>query len=86
LSSIVPQAPAPKPDLIPADDTVGVTVVLLQCHYKDKEFVRVGYYVNNDYTEEALRENPPPKPEFDKLLRSILADKPRVTRFMIPWD
>ncbi len=52
----------------------------------DKEFVRVGYYVNNEYLDEELKETPPLKPQFDKLHRSILADKPRVTRFTVPWD
>lgn len=80
------KAPAPNPTLIPDTDILGVTVVLLTCSYMDKEFVRVGYYVNNEYLEEELKENPPLKPQFDKLHRSILADKPRVTRFTVPWD
>lgn len=33
-----------------------------------------------------MRENPPPKPQFDKMTRNILASKPRVTRFKINWD
>lgn len=33
-----------------------------------------------------MRENPPPKPLFDKMTRNILASKPRVTRFKINWD
>ena len=54
---------------IPSNDLIGVTVVLLTCSYLNKEFVRVGYYVNNDYTEEELRENPPEKPIIDKIQR-----------------
>jgi histone chaperone ASF1 len=57
-----------------------VTVVLLSCLYNDKEFVRVGYYVNNEYTDEQLRENPPEQVLVDQLQRNILADKPKVTR------
>ena len=34
-----------------------------------KEFVRVGYYVNNDYTDPELRENPPEIPQFDKVCK-----------------
>ena len=37
------------------------------CSYLGKEFVRVGYYVNNDYTDPELRENPPEIPQFDKV-------------------
>lgn len=67
-------------------DAVGVTIVLLTCSYRGQEFVRVGYFINNDYTDPELKENPPAKPLFDKLTRNILASKPRVTRFKINWD
>lgn len=65
---------------------MGVTVVLITCGYRGQEFVRVGYYVNNEYEEEELRTNPPALPIIEKLQRNILADKPRVTRFPIKWD
>ena len=63
-----------------------MTVILLTCSYDDREFVRVGYYVNNEYMDEALAEDPPAKPVIDKVRRNILAEKPRVTRFAIKWD
>ncbi|KAJ3183225.1 Histone chaperone asf1 [Gaertneriomyces sp. JEL0708] len=85
-SKFILEAPAPDPRKIPAEDVVGVTVILLMCSYREKEFVRVGYYVNNDYLDEELRKEPPKAPILEKLQRSILADKPRVTRFSIPWD
>lgn len=80
------QANAPDPLKIPVADAVGVTVVLLTCSYRGKEFVRVGYYVNNEYTDAELKENPPPVPQFDKLQRNILATDPRITKFKIDWD
>jgi histone chaperone ASF1 len=52
--------------------------MLLSCSYNEKEFIRVGYYVNNDYVDEELRENPPAQPDMSKIQRSILAEKPRV--------
>ena len=81
---------------------------MVTCSYREKEFLRVGYYVNNEYefgdgaengngivqgnmgTEgqegEIAIEREIPKPlDFDKVVRTILADKPRVTRFQIPW-
>lgn len=61
------QAKSPDPSQIPDEDLVGVTVVLLTCSYKDREFVRVGYYVNNEYTEEEMRENPPARPVIEKV-------------------
>eukprot|EP01113_Clastostelium_recurvatum_P000595 TRINITY_DN10277_c0_g1_i1.p1 TRINITY_DN10277_c0_g1~~TRINITY_DN10277_c0_g1_i1.p1 ORF type:complete len:227 (-),score=47.96 TRINITY_DN10277_c0_g1_i1:60-740(-) len=73
---------------IPKDDILGVTVVLLQCLYRGKQFLRVGYYVQNEYAEAypELRLEPPTTVEVDKVMRHILAEKPRVTRFPIPWD
>ena len=53
------QAEPPKPDLIPQTDIVGVTVILLTCSFKGKEFIRIGYYVNTDYGDPEMRENPP---------------------------
>ncbi|XP_077550524.1 histone chaperone asf1 [Haemaphysalis longicornis] len=80
------QADPPDPSKIPVQDAVGVTVVLLTCSYRSKEFIRVGYYVNNEYTDPELKENPPSTPQFDRLQRNILATNPRVTRFKIDWD
>lgn len=80
------QADPPDPSKIPVADAVGVTVVLLTCSYRSQEFIRVGYYVNNDYVDPELRENQPAIPQFDKLQRNILATSPRVTRFKIDWD
>ena len=51
---------------------------------RGQEFIRVGYYVNNDYGDPELRETQPPSaPQFDKLQRNILATNPRVTRFKV---
>ncbi|KAJ2540418.1 Histone chaperone asf1 [Coemansia sp. RSA 1933] len=79
-------ADAPQIDRIPKEDLVGVTVILLTCSYKDKEFERIGYYVDNAYVDEELQQSPPEVPLLDKVYRNILADKPRVTRFPINWD
>lgn len=54
-----------------------------------QEFVRIGYYVHTEYDSEDLRileegQRPDP-PLLDRLSRSILSDKPRVTRFNIKW-
>ncbi|XP_066991180.1 histone chaperone asf1 [Anabrus simplex] len=81
------QADPPDPSKIPVADVIGVTVVLLTCSYRGQEFIRVGYYVNNDYVDPELKENQPPTaPQFDKLQRNILATSPRVTRFKVDWD
>ncbi|KAJ0424197.1 histone chaperone [Aspergillus carlsbadensis] len=79
---------ADPPDLrrIPTSEILGVTVILLTCSYDGREFVRVGYYVNNEYDSEELTADPPAKPIIERIRRNILAEKPRVTRFAIKWD
>lgn len=106
---IVFQAEPPDPRRIPPHDLLGVTVILLSCFYRDREFIRVGYYVNsecacqhpNDYHSrfhvpshtpcvprydcQELNEAPPEHPLYERIIRNILADKPRVTRYQIDW-
>lgn len=77
------QADPPHTSKIREEDIIGVTVLLLTCSYLGQEFVRVGYYVNNDYGDEQLREEPPQKVLIDTVQRNILSDKPRVTKFPI---
>ena len=78
-------ADPPKPDLIPKEEIVGVTVCIITCSYHSREFVRIGYFVNNEYQEAELREEPPQEPDLAKLHRNILHSAPRVTRFKINW-
>ena len=85
MNSFEFEAEAPSPEKIPAEDLLGVTVILLTASYKDAEFIRVGYYVNNEYESEEMRENPPEEVQLDKVQREVLASKPRVTRFNINW-
>ncbi|KAJ7954181.1 Histone chaperone ASF1B [Quillaja saponaria] len=80
------EADPPDPSKIRDEDIIGVTVLLLTCSYLGQEFIRVGYYVNNDYDDEQLREEPPPKVLIDRVQRNILADKPRVTKFPINFN
>lgn len=60
------QADPPDFSKIPPDDVVGVTIILLTCSYRNQEFLRVGYYVNNEYEDEELRIEPPPQPQIEK--------------------
>lgn len=80
------EADPPDPTKIQEGDIIGVTVLLLTCSYMGQEFVRVGYYVNNDYDDEQLREEPPSKVLIDRIQRNILTDKPRVTKFPINFN
>ncbi|KAN0041858.1 hypothetical protein ACTFIV_004408 [Dictyostelium citrinum] len=76
----------PDANKIPKDDLLGVTVVFLICAYKGEDFIRVGYYVNNDYFEQELKDNPPETPDLSKIQRNVMDDKPVVTGFPIQWN
>ena len=60
--------------------------MLITANFKGQEFVRIGYYVNNEYDDPELKDSPPAEPNFSKLTRIIAADQPRVTKFKINWE
>merc|ERR1711920_1082787 len=81
------KAAPPDTSLIPRDELVGASAILLKCSYKNQEFIRVGYFVNIDFSDDDERYrfdtsvDHLPNPEL--LVRNILADEPRITRFPI---
>ncbi len=77
---------APDINQIPETEVLGVTAIILCCSYNNQEFFRCGYYLNNIYDNEEMNLNPPEKVNKDHIVRSLLADKPRITRFDIDWD
>lgn len=85
VNKFIFEADPPDTKRIPDAEILGVTVILLTCAYDSREFVRVGYYVNNEYDSEELNADPPAKPLLDRVRRNVLAEKPRVTRFAIKW-
>ena len=58
VNKFVLQADAPDHTKLATEDLLGVTVVLVTCSYREREFCRVGYYVNNEYHDP----NAPPPP------------------------
>lgn len=86
VNKFIFEADAPDTKRIPDAEILGVTVVLLTCAYDGREFVRVGYYINNEYDTAELNADPPAKPIIERIRRNVLAERPRVTRFAIKWD
>jgi len=90
LNKFIFQANPPDPAKIPQGDLLGVTVILLQCAYKGNEFVRIGFYVSNEYddptADPAATTEKPAVVDHNKITRNILTSKPRVTKFQIDWD
>ena len=77
---------APDISKIPESEILGVTAIILCCTYNNQEFFRCGYYLNNIYDNEEMNLNPPEKVQIEHIIRSLLAEKPRITRFDIDWD
>ena len=77
---------APDISKIPESEILGVTAIILCCTYNNQEFFRCGYYLNNIYDNEEMNLNPPEKIQINHIIRSLLAEKPRITRFDIDWD
>lgn len=86
VNKFVFEAEPPNFAKLPSSEILGVTVVLLTCSYDGREFVRVGYYVSNEYDSEELINEPPKQVQIDRIVRKLLEEKPRVTRFAIKWD
>ncbi|KAI5806189.1 ASF1 like histone chaperone-domain-containing protein [Geopyxis carbonaria] len=86
VNKFIFEADPPNVAKLPSSEVLGVTVVLLTCAYDGREFVRVGYYVNNEYDSEELNNEPPKTVQVERVIRNMLAEKPRVTRFAIKWD
>lgn len=86
INKFVFQAEAPNFAAIPAAEVLGVTVVLIVCSYAGREFIRVGYYLNNEYETEEMRLSPPESLCLERVVRNILAERPRVTKIPIQWD
>lgn len=77
---------APDIKKIPESEVLGVTAIVLCCSYNGQEFFRCGYYLNNSYDNEKMNLSPPERIMVEHIIRSVLADKPRITRFDVDWD
>eukprot|EP01063_Lacrimia_lanifica_P033037 TRINITY_DN5775_c0_g1_i2.p5 TRINITY_DN5775_c0_g1~~TRINITY_DN5775_c0_g1_i2.p5 ORF type:complete len:205 (+),score=99.90 TRINITY_DN5775_c0_g1_i2:55-669(+) len=76
---------APNWKLIPPEDLLSVTVILITVSYKEQEFLRIGYYVNVAYDKDTLNELPPDEIHIDRLARNVLTSKPTLVQKQIEW-
>jgi histone chaperone ASF1 len=87
VSRFTLETPAPAAARIPEEDLLGSTICFVSCSYREREFVRVGYWLHNAYSEPLAEGEEAPRPcPPEKIVRTILHDKPRVTRWTITWD
>ncbi len=82
------ETPPPDARKIPSEDLKGVTVMLITCSYREREFVRVGYYVSCEMPGDNQvgpngEQLPGLTPDPYQMVRNVLADKPRITKVCI---
>lgn len=72
----------PNWEIISTEEIIGITVIILAFWYGEDEFMRIGYYINNEWTEEkigsmgklfVIKSEP--------IIRAILSDQPRITNY-----
>ncbi len=82
------ETPPPDASKIPQEDLKGVTVMLITCSYREREFVRVGYYVSCEMPGDNQvglngEQLPGLTPDPYQMVRNVLADKPRITKVCV---
>jgi histone chaperone ASF1 len=76
----------PEVSRIPPQDVLGVTVLLISFQYRGQEFLRVGYYTQVAYFDDALNACPPEVADASLLGRFLAMSQPAVTILPVPWD
>lgn len=76
----------PEVARIPPQDVLGVTVLLISFQYRGQEFLRVGYYTQVAYFDDALNAAPPEVADATQLGRFLAMAQPAVTIIPITWD
>lgn len=68
--------------MVSLEQIIGVTVILFVVSYDNQEFIRIGYYLNNEISlnEEEIKKLEEKLP-LDLIKREVLTGKPRVTIF-----
>lgn len=80
------KANPPDTSLIPAKEATESAAVIITAAFRGEEFVNVGYFMSNRYDNKEMRRSPPDYPKFDRIVRTIEIDQPRITMFDINWD
>ncbi|KEG09709.1 anti-silencing protein ASF 1 [Trypanosoma grayi] len=76
----------PQVELVPPQDVLGVTILVISFQYRGQEFLRVGYYTQVAYFDAYLNQCPPQLPQGDLLGRFVAMPRPTVTVTPIAWD
>lgn len=96
------EAPAPNLFLVPKEDQLDNSAVVLSAKYRGREFCRIGYYMRHEYPIEYVDSLRPPSDGLSEIVepelpcgerlnlhylqRIVDVDNPRVTHYLIDWD
>lgn len=80
------QCGAPQINLIPIDELLNVTGLLIIFSYRGAPFLRIGYYVQVAYFDENLNAFPPNPAQVQHLGKCISMSQPTVTTIPVAWD
>jgi histone chaperone ASF1 len=73
-------------DFLP-ENIIGITIILLNFRYKNIEFIRIGYYVNNELnSDEKFLLDHSIKLNLKLIIRKILINQPRITHYPCLFD
>ncbi|KAI9291377.1 the histone deposition protein Asf1 [Neoconidiobolus thromboides FSU 785] len=84
VNKFVMETKGPDTNKLNPDDVLDYTAIYLKCQYRDREFLRCSYLIKAEYNVQELQINPPQNIAYEHLVR-LVSDKPKVTRFPIPW-
>nr|UXY87282.1 ASF1-like histone chaperone [Cryptomonas sp.] len=70
----------PNYENIEWEELTEVTIILLVISYQNKELIRIGYYLNNEFNHND-KINSKDSNRTHSVLRKILSDRPRITYF-----
>lgn len=81
------EIPAPNYKILPDPFAIfDASALVLKVSYKDKEFLRINYFVVHQYKTQEMTENPPEEVQWSEVQRVIKSDKPRQNMFDIDWS
>ena len=96
------EAPSPNLFLVPKEDQLDNSAIIISAKYRAREFCRIGFYMRHEYPIEFINSLRPPsdglsaiiEPELpvgerlnlQVLQRVVDLENPRVTHYLIDWD
>ena len=79
------QCDGPNAKMLPADEVIGVTAMQVFFVYQGQPFLKLGYYAQVAYFDDAINTNPPPHVVPELLGRFLVMNQPSLVPVPIEW-